>query len=381
MRVMIVGAAGAMASVVMRDLLSSVDNLSITAADSRPIPFEDRRVQHVNLDIQDEERAARTIEQHDVVLSCVPYRLNLLGMRAALRARVPYADLGGLYHVTLQQLALHEEFVQAGVTAILGMGSTPGITNVMAGALTARMDRVDEIHVRVACQDAAAPASLPIPYSLDTILDEFSLDPIVFRDGKVVTMPPLGGSELIQFPPPVGAAEAVHTLHSEVAMFPHSFPELKEASFKIAFPPAFSQSLRLLIGLGLASRDPLVRGVAPREVLLALVGRQPIPESTPQDCDILRVEVKGMAQGAPVVGKAESVVLPNPDSKIAAGALDTGVPLSIVAQMLARAEIRSPGVLCPETSVPPDLFFAQLKRRGIRASFSWGKPSKVSELE
>jgi hypothetical protein len=37
MRVMIVGAAGAMASVAVRDLLESVDDISITAADSRPV--------------------------------------------------------------------------------------------------------------------------------------------------------------------------------------------------------------------------------------------------------------------------------------------------------------------------------------------------------
>src|SRR5437867_9474615 len=99
MRVMVVGAAGAMASVAIRDLLSSVDDVSITAADSRPILSNDPRLRLVTLNIQDEQSAAKAIEEHDVVLNCVPYRLNLLVMRAALRARAPYVDLGGLYHV------------------------------------------------------------------------------------------------------------------------------------------------------------------------------------------------------------------------------------------------------------------------------------------
>jgi hypothetical protein len=81
MRVMIVGAAGTMASVVIRDLLSSVDDLSITAADSRPIPFEDRSVQHVNLDIQDEERAARPSFKVQSLRSTVQ-RLNSKVQRA-----------------------------------------------------------------------------------------------------------------------------------------------------------------------------------------------------------------------------------------------------------------------------------------------------------
>jgi lysine 6-dehydrogenase len=376
MRVMIVGAAGAMASVAVRDLLESVDDVSITAADLRPVLLNDPRLRLVSLNVQNEESAARTFDQHDVVLNCAPYRLNVPVMRAALRARVPYIDLGGLYHVTLDQLALHEDFVQAELTAVLGMGSTPGITNVMAGALASQMDRVEEVHVRVACQDETLAGPLPIPYSLETILDEFSLDPIVFRNGQAVTVPPLSGSEVLEFPPPVGTAEAVYTLHSEVAMFPHSFPELREASFKIAFPTEFGQSLRLLVELGFASRDPIVRGVSSREMLLALAGKQRVPESEPRDCDILMVEVKGRAQGKSTSSMAQSIILPHPSWRIAAGSLDTGVPLSITAQMLARREIRTPGVLCPETSVPPEPFFKQLERRGIRVSVQ-GPTSKV----
>ena len=72
----------------------------------------------------------------------------------------------------------------AGVPALLGMGSTPGITNAMAGAMARGLDRVDEIHVRVGCLDRAAPRGpLPIPYALDTVLDEFALEPYVVEGG------------------------------------------------------------------------------------------------------------------------------------------------------------------------------------------------------
>ena len=146
-----------------------------------------------------------------------------------------------------------------------------------------------------------------------------------------------------------------------------------------AFPKEFGQSVRLLVELGFASRDPIVRGVSPREVLLALAGKQRVPDSEPHDCDILRVEVKGRVQGKSTSGVAQSIVLPHPSWRIAAGSLDTGVPLSIIAQMLARREICTPGVLCPETSVPPEPFFMQLERRGIRVSVQ-GPKSNVQGL-
>ena len=361
------GAAGGMAAVVIRDLLAFAPEISITAADMRAIEPGDPRVRPAAADVRDEEATARLAAGHDVLLNCVTYYFNVSVMRAALRARVPYADLGGLYHGTLKQFGLHEEFVRAGIPAVLGMGSTPGITNVLAGALAGGLDRVEAIHVRVGCIDGSATGVLPVPYALDTVLDEFSLEPMVFREGKAAAVEPMSGEETIEFPAPVGKAEAFYTLHSEVAMFPRSYPGLRDASFKVAFEPEFTRKVRFLVELGFASREKLAGGVSPREILLALAARQETPKADPSDCDILRVEVSGRKAGETVTRKGELTVLPHPTWNVPAGALDTGVPLSIVGQMLARGTIATPGVLCPETAVPAEFFFRELSRRGMHA--------------
>src|SRR5262245_17827095 len=281
-------------------------------------------------------------------------------MRAALAARVPYADLGGLYHGSIKQFALHDDFEKASVPALLGMGSTPGITNVMAGELARGLDSVEAIHVRVGCVDRSASGPLPVPYALDTVLDEFSLEPIVFRDGRAEAVPPMSGRETIEFPAPVGRVEAIYTLHSEVAMFPRSFPGLREASFKVAFEPEFTRKVAFLVELGFASREK-THGASPREVLIELAARQTVPPGEPRDCDALRVELEGRRGGSAVHRRADMVVLPHPEWKVAAGSLDTGVPLSIAGQLLASRTIRTPGVLCPETTVPAELFFDMLE--------------------
>jgi saccharopine dehydrogenase-like NADP-dependent oxidoreductase len=300
----------------------------------------------------------------------VNYYFNVQVMKAALLARVPYIDLGGLYHGSIKQFALHDDFIKAGVPALLGMGSTPGITNVMAGSLAEKMDSIEELHVRVACHDETASGPLPVPYSLDTVLDEFAMEPMVFRNGQAEAVRPMSGSEKLNFPPPVGEMEALYTLHSEVAMFPRSFPSLKEASFKVAFPVDFTAKMRFLVELGMASREKTVKGVSPREMLLALAGKQESPDATPKDCDILQVTAKGTRDNGNVTMVAQSIIFPHPEWKIAAGSLDTGVPLSIGAMMLARKQISEAGVLCPETSVPRQLFFDELSKRGIVLNFS-----------
>ena len=370
MKIAILGAAGAMAQVVLRDLLEFVPDVEVTAADLKPVAHADPRVHAATLDARDEDGTARLLEGHDAVLNCVTYYFNVPIMRAALRARVPYADLGGLYHGTLKQFALHEEFLKAGVPALLGMGSTPGITNVMAGSLARGLDSIESIHVRVGCIDRSAAGPLPIPYALDTVIDEFSLEPMVFRGGRAEAVPPMSGQESIEFPPPVGRAEALYTLHSEVAMFPRSFPGLKEASFKVAFEPDFTRKVAFLVELGFASREKLTGGSSPREVLLSLAARQHVPAGDPNDCDALRVDVIGRKDGKSVARRGEMTVLPHPAWKVPAGSLDTGVPLSIAGQLLASRTISAAGVLCPEIAVPGELFFDMLERRHMHVRWS-----------
>ena len=369
MRVAVLGAAGAMAGVVLRDLLEFVPDVEITAADVQGFSHPDPRVRPVTVDARDETATAKLLEGHDAVLNCVTYYFNVPVMRAALAARVPYTDLGGLYHGSVKQFALHDDFEAAGVPALLGMGSTPGITNVMAGEMARGLDEVEAVHVRVGSIDRSVSGPLPVPYALDTVLDEFSLEPMVFRDGRAEAVRPMSGRETIEFPDPVGCVEAIYTLHSEVAMFPRSFPGLREASFKVAFEPEFTRKLAFLVELGFASREK-VRGAAPRDVLLALAAAQSAPAGEPRDCDVLRVDLEGRADGKHVRRRAEMVVLPHTEWRMAAGSLDTGVPLSIAGQLLASRTIRTPGVLCPETAVPAELFFDMLERRRMRVHWS-----------
>src|SRR5206468_2482054 len=111
------------------------------------------------------------------------YRVNIEAMRAALSAGAHYVDLGGLFHVTREQLALDGEFRAAGLVAVLGMGSTPGKTNVMAARAAELLGgRVERIVVAAAGRDPEPPAGpLVAPYAVETILDELSMPTPVVR--------------------------------------------------------------------------------------------------------------------------------------------------------------------------------------------------------
>lgn len=375
MHIVVLGGAGAMGRVTVRTLTEYADVDQITIADyhegrARELAasLQSSKIVVRQIDVNDFERVALLIRGSDVVLSAVDYVYNLPVLRACIQEKVHYADLGGLFHMTRTLMALHEEAEAAGITAILGMGGTPGITNLLARAAVDKLDRVDSIKVQLGCGDET-PTTAPLvaPYSIRTILDEFTRSPQVFQDGEWHAQQPLTGQEELIFPLPVGRATAIYSLHSECASFPVSFREkgIRYVSFKIAFPSDFLSKLKFLVDIGFGSDEPInVRGVkvSPRDVLAKLLEAAPVEDVEPQDCDVLRVVVAGAADGQPVEITNQVVVLPYRRWGIGAGALDTGTPLAIAGHMLATDEITRRGAFGPEMCVPIKPFFQELAR-------------------
>lgn len=397
MRLVVLG-GGAMGRITVRALAEDARVAEVVVADMNVAAAERavaalsigrEKVSVVACDVRDVAATAEMLRGADAALNATDYTFNLEVMRAALAARVPYADLGGLFHMTRRQYELDAAFREAGIAAVLGIGSTPGITNLLASIAVNGLDRVERLDVRIGCGDARpTDARFTPPYSIRTIFDECTLAPMVYDDAVWRAVAPMSGAEQIEFPAPVGQATAMYTLHSEVALFPVSFGErgLRYASFKIAFPPAFLAQLRLLVDLGLASTEPIeargaTRGttaqVAPREVMVALLAAQQnvaasAAESSepaePSDCDVLRVIAEGTRDGAPVRLVEEMVVTPYRPWGVGAGDVDTGVPLAIAGMLLASGAARVTGAHGAELIFDPLDFLRELARYGMRAT-------------
>jgi saccharopine dehydrogenase-like NADP-dependent oxidoreductase len=407
MRVVVVGGAGAMGRWTVRDLTESEGVGEVVVADldgsrareaagwaaARSGSNGTARVSGLALDAGDGEALRRAFDGADVVCNCAVYSTNLPVMEACADAGTHYVDLGGLFHTTRRQLALHDRFVAAGVTAVVGMGGSPGTTNVLAALAGRGLDRVEEVEVRLGVADfAPSSAPVPVPYAIQTILDEFSVPAMTFRDGRLVEVPAMSDQEELDFPPPVGRVRVGHTLHSEVATLPLHFADrgIRSVSFKVGFPAAFMDRLALLAALGLADTSPveLPSGpVVPRELLVHCITRtatMPGPDTAPDDAEAIWVRVRGRragpsgdpalaprdvsVDGSPVERLAQCVVRPHPAWQAGAGQLDTGVPPSIVAQFLAAKVIDRPGVLAPEDAVPPEPYLAALAARNMEVT-------------
>lgn len=321
-------------------------------------------------DACDRERLARQLAPVGAVVNCAPYPLNLDVMRAALDARCHYVDLGGLFHMTRRQLKLDAEFRRARLLAVLGMGSAPGITNLMAvaavrGLASQGMRQVRSILIYNGGADHTRyEAPMSFGFAPATVIDEIVQPAVVFAGGRFRSVPPLTLAQDHAFPE--GAQHCHATLHSEVATLPRAFRDrgLRECAFFLAHDPVQLERLRLLIGLGLTETMPGPRGVAPRDVLLDAFRRLPTPPDFIDDRDYLAVVVSGeeaTRSGARfLTGVVRMTATPQRRPPLSAVARDTGFPPAIVAGMILDGRIRERGVRAPEECVPVRPFFDAL---------------------
>ena len=222
------------------------------------------------VDASDVGAVARALEGSAVCVNCVDYRLNLPVMEGALEAGAHYVDLGGLYHVTKQQLELNGRFSERGLGALLGMGSAPGKTNLLAAAAVTRLAAEPaSLEIWAATRDpAAADHPFPAPYSVRTLLDELHMRPVVVENGQVTEVAPLSGRATRELPDPVGSATGIYTLHSELATLPSAFPSLRDASFRLCLSDGL---LEKLLALREGDEEPEPYTQSPASVAVHLV--------------------------------------------------------------------------------------------------------------
>lgn len=391
MKIILLGGAGIIGKVIARDLALTNDVAEIMIADLNEAGAQatvesaapgDSRFKSAGVDVTDQAALVKLLTGADCVINSVQYYYNLEVMRACLEAGCHYLDLGGLFHTTRRQLDLSEDFQAKGLTAILGLGSCPGIANMQPALVAERFDTIRSIKIYNGATTDSRD-SLAWPYSLATILDEMTERPVVFRDGQFVEMAPLSEEESFEFRAPIGSRVTHLTLHSEAATLPLSYAHkgVQECFFKINFFGYSEKAFRRLQGLtqlGLGDKSPVMvkvkldngelaqAKVRPRDVLSEVLLRSEATQrgQNPGFKDIATV-VEGTQAGKPMVIRIDTTAWPHEAYGVSGGTLVVGVPPAVVARWLAAGEVSAKGVCPPETSVESVRFFKELAERGI----------------
>jgi saccharopine dehydrogenase (NAD+, L-lysine-forming) len=349
--VAVLGAGGIIAPAIVKDLaeseeVASMRLLEIDGARAAEVAARHGAGRASAEAVDAREGLAAALEGCDVLVNSASYRVNLDAMGACLEAGCNYIDLGGLYHVTDKQLDFHGAFERAGLIAVLGIGSAPGKTNLMALAAVRRLGgSAKAVHVAAAGRDPEAPPGLSLPYALRTLIDELTLPPVVVRDGRPVEVEPLSDGGVLDYGEPIGEAQTIYTLHSEPRTFPESFG-CSEATFRLSQSPALMARLRELVA------------ASPEEVEAAQAGAQPASPKTHS----VHVADATAADGRFV--RVACITRPHEGWRLGGGVVSTASPAAATVRLLARGEIEARGALPPERCIDPDDMFPELERRG-----------------
>jgi len=353
MRVAVLGAGGTIAPAIVRDLAESEEFESLVLLDldgSRARAVAEAhgagKATAAAVDASDPQALVFAFEGCGLLVNAASYRINLTAMDACAASGCSYIDLGGLYHLTGDQLARSAEFEERGLLAVLGAGAGPGKTNVMAARAARDLESVEAVRCASAGLDADPPPGLSTPYAVRTLIDELTVPPVVVRHGAATEVEPMTSGGRIPFPDPVGERDSLYTLHSEVRTLPESLGA-SECDFRLSLTPEVLEALTALRG-------------RPAEEIAAL---RPEPPS-PRTYSAQHVEVRGERDGAPAVVTVTAMTVPNEAWGLGGGIVSTAAVAAATARLYARGRIPRTGAYPPERCLDFDDLAAELEPRG-----------------
>jgi lysine 6-dehydrogenase len=370
MRVLVLGGAGAVCSETTRDLARTSDfeeiivaDYNLDAAKALVNELNDPRLEPMFFEADDYEAMLKLFPGVDVVVNGLPWKYDLVVTKACVEAGVNGLDVSSVE----EQWDLDGTAKEKDIIFIPGVGATPGITNVMARHASDQMDEIDEIQINFAAFRCPAPA----PGLLITFLYEFhprTEERVYFEDGEFVRVGPFEGLKTVNFPGPIGEQEVCYIPHEETWTMPGRLGA-RAVSVHGCFPAHAMRLAKALFESGLYSEEPItVKGVETTafEMIHEILLQLPETKETPLWAYGLLVDVFGKKDGQDLKIRHWNQHPPMEEwGGKAAYYKNIAIPLSIGAQMIARGDIEARGVLPPESVIDPEIFFAELEKRGI----------------
>ena len=359
-KIIVLGGAGDMGSRAVEDLAGAPDIERVTVADrnlaaasklAAKLRGSVASVDAKSVDATDHEALVATMRGYDVAASALGpfYRFEAPLIRAAIEAGVDYASICDDYSAAEAALELDEAAREAGRTVITGLGTSPGLSNLLIRYLGREMDPIRRADVYVYQPLNAGGGQAVIKHMLYIISGKVT----AWRGGKRVMVRACSEERTVEFPH-FGRIKTWNMGHAEPVTVPRFIPDVEECSFFMGFgrgSALFIQPARW--GLFGSDRriDWTARLFAPIERLTA--GQEPAPGA-------LRVDVWGEVDGVEAhrtacgVGKMREA---------------TALSLSVGTQMLARKElsVAAGGVYAPEACFDPAPFVAAMRAKGVEA--------------
>ncbi|MEK9170157.1 MAG: saccharopine dehydrogenase C-terminal domain-containing protein [Patescibacteria group bacterium] len=364
----VLGATGMQGRIISRDLLESGYSVLLCGRDKKRLAKlmkKYKKTAFEYVDLKDVDHAAKVIKKSgaNVVACTAEGDWNLNALKAAMAANAHFIDLGSEIWMTKDQFKLHNALKKKNLIAITGCGSVPGVGNVMLRYAAAKMDKVHSIEVGFAWDSNIK--KFVVPFSIQSISEEF-LDPAPYVEGgKFKTAIPLE-SVRESFHKTIGKQSEFLTRHPEQYTFYKYYKNqgVKNIHFYGGFPKHSVDKIVAMIDLGLVSKKEInFRGtkIKPVDFTTEVLKDLKFPKGY-KEYENLWVKLIGVKDGKKKEILMECIVPTLKGWEDAGCNIDTGMPASIMAQMIKTGAIEEYGSFSPEGVVPPKPFFKELRK-------------------
>ncbi|WP_181801480.1 saccharopine dehydrogenase NADP-binding domain-containing protein [Streptomyces shenzhenensis] len=363
-KIVILGGAGEVGQWVARDLVARPSITEVVIAEvsidrARTLATElGPKARVVDVDMWQRGPLLEELRGAALLMNCTSHVFFDQVFELALEARVNYADL--ISEPSPQQRAAT---VQAGITAVSGLGISPGVTQVLARHAVDEFDQVDEIHVSGVSWRTIAPSR----GGLETVLWELAdRTPTrqYFQNGRFRGAAYLEGSRWVDFPEPVGRHRVYYVPHPETTSLVRSFPQLKFCATRVSWRDEIMEDVRVLNKYGLLD-DAEVEGAGGKTIREAVRDRMWEVRGGERDdrgwALMCTVEVVGLRDGHSVVRTYQTG---HPEWGHDTTGRVTGVSAAVGAELLAVQPPKLTGWIDPELAFEPGPFLAALEERG-----------------
>jgi len=267
------------------------------------------------------------------------------------------------------QWAYQDKFKDKGITAILGCGFDPGVTNIYcAYAQEFLFDEIEYIDI-VDCNAGDHGKTFATNFNPEINLREVTQDGKYWKDGEWVEIPALSIKTMIDYPE-VGPKASYLIYHEEEESLVKHIKGLKQIRFWMTFGEAYIKHLEVFKSIGLIGLEPIKHkgmDIIPMEFLKDLL---PVPSSLAEGYTgktSIGVIVRGTKDGQPqakMIYNVSDHAKTNEEVSAQAVSYTTGVPPVSGAAMFFRGEWSGHGVFNVE-QFPSKPFLEDVAKRGL----------------
>jgi lysine 6-dehydrogenase len=209
------------------------------------------------VDAADEHQVRAYFEQADVVISAVPWQMNMRLIQHALEVKRSFIDMGNdpewFWHEFRKR---DEEAKKAHIALVPDCGLAPGMVNHLGLYCMEQMDECHEIRLRCGGlpQRPIPPIGYKLVFNMIGVISEYTGKALTLHEGELHYVPTMDDVETLEIEP-LGVLEAAPT-SGGTSTAPYTLQgKVREYDYKTLRYPGHWAAMRALRDLGFFRRE------------------------------------------------------------------------------------------------------------------------------